>query len=78
MHTQCIHIAREGFEGDALILDASQPRASALEQSSASSVSAVGLEQTRVVNFHAHYLYTGRINMFDNAYAEYFSASKVG
>ena len=43
---KCIHICREGFEGDALILDASQPRASAFEQSSPSSVSAIGLEQT--------------------------------
>ena len=33
---KCIHICRERFEGDALILDASQPRASALEQSSPS------------------------------------------
>ena len=42
----CIHNAYtlfEGFQGDALILDASQPRASALEQSSHSSVSAIGL-----------------------------------
>ena len=43
---KCIHIFCEGFEGDALILDASQPRASAIEQSSPSSVSAIGLQPT--------------------------------
>jgi hypothetical protein len=46
----CIHNAYtlpEGFEGDALIFDNSQPRASALEQSSRSSVSAIGLRGTR-------------------------------
>jgi len=36
----------EGFQGDAPILDNSQLRASALEQSSRSSVSAIGLKQT--------------------------------
>ena len=42
----------EGFEGDALNLDDSHPRASALEQSSRSSVSAIGLwGDPGIVNF---------------------------
>ena len=46
-----MHTLPEGFEGDALILDKSHPRASALEQSSRSSVSAIGLRGPGVVNF---------------------------
>jgi hypothetical protein len=54
MHTQCIHnayIPPEGFEGDALILDKSHLRASALERSSRSPVSAIGLWGLGVINF---------------------------
>jgi hypothetical protein len=36
VYAYTMHTLPEGFEGDALILDASQPRASALEQSSRS------------------------------------------
>jgi hypothetical protein len=41
----------EGFQGDALILDLSHLRASALEQSSRSSVSAIELIEPGVINF---------------------------
>jgi hypothetical protein len=54
INSKLIHISYtlpEGLEGDALILDESQPSASALEQSSRSSVSAIGLRGPGVVNF---------------------------
>ena len=54
INSKLIHISYtlpEGFEGDALILDESHPRASALERSSRSSVFAIGLKGPGVINF---------------------------
>jgi hypothetical protein len=45
IHTQFIHIAR-GFEGDELPLNALTANSSALERSSCSLASAIGLSQT--------------------------------
>ena len=57
----CIHNAYtlpEGFQGDALILDESHPRASALERSSRSFVSAIGLIGPGVINFELEVIHT--------------------
>jgi hypothetical protein len=59
----------EGFEGDALILNNSQPRASALEQSSRSSASAVGLWRPGVVNFERGGIGTNPLEITDQGAA---------